>query len=304
MSSWQRIALIICGVTGTAAAQPAPQPLPAPQPYPAPQMSPPVDAAAPAPEKKGPKEPKRGDFDAGGKFRFPSGPDEAGKFDSFNWVALDANGRYYLLDSVFVAGEFPLAVKKPDSLMNGSDPRLIGGMNLRFEGKWSVPKMPMLEYDTEMGLELDASYMREGAMLLSDKDYPLFVGDFQPGIAGGLIMKIKLSSLVDFSLLPKFAFQTGDAENLTAIQIPMSLILKIGSLVKLSTDVGIFTGDDISLRAKNGGRIYLGAALDVKLGPIIAHAGAGFASLLTDEMGAYPTIKDSIYVDLNVKYAK
>src|SRR5688500_11521783 len=51
-----------------------------------------VAATAPAPEKKGPKEPKRGDFDAGGKFRFPSGPDEAGAFDSFNWVALDANG--------------------------------------------------------------------------------------------------------------------------------------------------------------------------------------------------------------------
>ncbi len=99
-------------------------------------------------------------------------------------------------------------------------------------------------------------------------------------------------------------FQTGETENLTAIQVPMSLILKLGSLVKLSTDVGVFTGDDISLRAKNGGRIYLGAALDVKLGPIVAHAGAGFASLLTDEMGAYPTIKDSVYVDLNVKYAK
>jgi hypothetical protein len=271
---------------------------------PAPTGDPMATQASATPEKKGPKEPKRGDFDAGGKFRFPSGPDEMGKFDSFNWVALDGNGRYYLLDSVFVAGEVPLAVKKPDSLMTGEDPRLIGGMNLRLEGKWSMPKMPMIKYDTEMGIELDASYMREGAMLLSDKDYPLFVGDFQPGLAGGLIMKIKLSSLVDFSLLPKFVFQTGDAENLTAVQVPMSLILKLGSLVKLSTDLGVFTGDDISLRAKNGGRIYLGAALDVKLGPIIAHAGAGFASLLTDEMGAYPTIKDSVYIDLNVKYAK
>jgi hypothetical protein len=38
------------------------------------------------------------------------------------------------------------------------------------------------------------------------------------------------------------------------------------------------------------------------LGPIITHAGAGVASLLTG--GAYPTIRDSVYIDLNVKYAK
>lgn len=283
--------------SGTALAQVAPPPPPPPLP---------ADAAAPPAQeqKPAPKTPKRGDFDAGGTFRFPSGPDEAGAYDSFNWVALDANGRYYLLDSVFVAGEFPLAVKKPDTLMDGSDPRLIGGANLRLEGRWAVPRMPLVKYDIDMGLELHAAYMREGAMLLSDKDYPLFVGDFQPGLSGGLIMKIKLSSLVDFSLLPKFVFQTGTAENLTAVQVPVSLILALGSLVKLSADAGVFTGDDISLRARNGGRIYLGAALDVKLGPIVAHAGAGFASLLVDEMGAYPTIKDSVYVDLNVKYAK
>jgi hypothetical protein len=66
----------------------------------------------------------------------------------------------------------------------------------------------------------------------------------------------------------------------------------------------VFTGDNISLRAKNGGRIYLGAALDLKIGPIITHAGAGFASLLTDDMGLYHSIGDSVYIDLNVKYAK
>ncbi len=65
---------------------------------------------------------------------------------------------------------------------------------------------------------------------------------------------------------PKRGDQTGTVENLTAVQVPVSLILKLGSLVKLSADAGVFTGDDISLRARNGGRIYLGAALDVKLG--------------------------------------
>lgn len=117
-------------------------------------------------------------------------------------------------------------------------------------------------------------------------------------------MNVKLSSLVDLKLNPAFVFQTGEAENITAVQVPMALVLKLGEVIKLSADLGVFTGDDISLRAKNGGRVYLGAALDVKIGRIITHLGAGFASLLTDEMGAYPTIKDSVYLDLNVKFAK
>ena len=139
-------------------------------------------------------------------------------------------------------------------------------------------------------------------MLLSDKDFPLFTGDMKPGFAGALITKVKLSSLVDFSLLPAWVYQSGSADSLSAVQIPMSLILKLGEPVKVSADLGIFTGDDYSFSGDNGGRIYAGGALDLKIGPILAHAGAGVASLLTG--GAYPTISDSVYVDLNVKYAK
>jgi hypothetical protein len=40
----------------------------------------------------------------------------------------------------------------------------------------------------------------------------------------------------------------------------------------------------------------------VKIGPILAHAGAGVASLLTG--GMYPTISDSVYIDVNAKYVK
>lgn len=291
--------LLSCVVAESAFAQPTPTTPTAPMPAPA-------DAPPPAEEKKGPKEPKRGDFDAGGQARFPSGPDEMNQYDSFNWVAVDLKGRYFLLDSISANGFIPLAVKHPDNLGGGAiEPKMLGGMRIDLEAKLpKLPKMPGIKYETEVGLGLTVSYMREGAMLLSDKDYPLFVGDMQPGLAGTLLMKVKLSSLVDFKLLPAFVFQTGETENITAIQVPMSLVLKVGNAVKLSTDLGVFTGDDISLRAKNGGRIYLGAALDVKIGRIITHLGAGFASLLTDEMGAYPTIKDSVYLDLNVKFAK
>jgi hypothetical protein len=36
--------------------------------------------------------------------RLPSGPDEVGQDATFNWVAVDLRGRYFLLDSVTVNG--------------------------------------------------------------------------------------------------------------------------------------------------------------------------------------------------------
>ncbi len=317
------------GPTATPApAPPAAPPVAAPQPPPDPnawQGAAPVPQSAPAaypgysgyapygteasttPQAQNKKkEPKRGDFDAGGQARFPSGPDEAGAYDSFNWVAVDLKGRYFLLDSVTVNASAPLAVKKPDALMDGTDPRMLGGMSVTLEA--ITPQLPSMPFvpktkGTKVGLSVTGSYMREGAMLLSPRDFPLFTGDMQPGVSGGLISIVKLSTLVDFSFIPTFVFQSGTTENLTALQVPLALSLDIG-LVKLSADLGIYTGDDISLRPSRGGRIATGAALDVKLGRIIAHAGAGFASLLVDDMGMYPSIGESMYVDLNVKFAK
>lgn len=259
-----------------------------------------------APDTTKKKEPGRGDFDAGGQARFPSGPDATGgNYDSFNWVAADLKGRYYLLDQVTVDAFIPLAVKKPDELMLGTtmvDPRMIGGVQARLEAKLAVPKTSLVKYDTEAGLQLTVGYMREGAMLLSDKDFPLFTGDFKPGFAGGMLMKVKLSTLVDFALVPAWVYQSGTMDSLTAVQVPMSLRIALGDLVKVSADLGVYTGDDYSFSGDNGGRISTGAALDLKIGPIIVHTGAGVASLLSG--GLYPSIRDSVYVEANVKYAK
>lgn len=305
MLSWYRSAFVVAalaGLGGTALGQPTPPP----DEVGAPAGEAPHDGGEASPEgEEEPKEPGRGDFDAGGQVRLPSGPDEAGEYATWNWVALDLVGRYFLLDSVTINGRVPLAVVKPDELMGELgvvDPKLIGGMTVSLEAK--LPKMPFqsVTSGTEAGLVLSGAYMREGAMLLSEKDFPLYAGDFKPGFSTGLIAKVKLSSLIDFATVPVFVYQSGTAENLTAVQIPTSTILKIGSLVKLSADVGIFTGDDFSFRGSNGGRIAAGGALTVKLGPILAHAGAGLASLLTGPL--YPTVGDSLYIDLNVKYAK
>jgi hypothetical protein len=264
------------------------------------EMPPPQDQP-PAEEQK-PKEPKRGDFDAGGQVRLPSGPDEMGQYATFNWVAVDLKGRYYLLKQVSVSGNIPVALIKPDSVMGGAEPSMFGGMSLTLDAR--MPRSPFVPKNTkyDMALQLTGAYMREGAMLLSEKDYPLFMGDFKPGFAGGALIKMQMSSLIDFALQPAWVYQSGSGGSLTAVQIPMSLIVKLGETLKVSSDLGVFTGDDYSFRPSRGGRIYAGGALDVKIGPIIAHAGAGVASLLTG--GLYPTIKDSFYIDLNVKYAK
>jgi hypothetical protein len=301
---------VICFASAPVLAQPAVDQPPPPTPTTDPSLGPAASSStetsttgeAPPPEKK--KEPGRGDFDAGGQVRFPNGPDENSEYKSFNWIALDLKGRYYLLDQVTVDGFFPLAVKKPEAAgMGGPEPSMIGGLQTRLEAKFKAPKMPMVPSEgTQVGLQLSLGYMREGAMLLSEKDFPLYVGDFKPGIGTGLLMKVKLSSLLDFSLVPAWVYQSGTMESLTAVQIPMSLRVALGELLKLSFDLGVYTGDDYSFSGDEGGRIATGAALTVKLGPIVLHTGAGVASLLTG--GLYPSVSDSVYVDVNVKYAK
>ena len=78
-------------------------------------------------------------------------------------------------------------------------------------------------------------------MLLSDKDYPFFAGDMKPGFAGGLVTKVKLSSLLDFALIPTWVYQSGSMESLTAVQIPMALQVGLGNVAKLNAERGIYT---------------------------------------------------------------
>lgn len=296
MSSRLRASLVaatLTALTGTALAQ-------VPPPADPPEEPPPE---AEAEEEK--KAPGRGDFDAGGQVRLPNGPDEMGEFATFNWVALDVKGRYFVFDGVTINGNFPIAIIKPDTL-GPVDPRAIGGGSLTLDVKTpsNVPIVSSVGKGTEAGLILTGAYMREGAMLLSEKDYPLFIGDFKPGFAGGLRMKAKLSSVIDFSLVPVWVYQAGSSEAAQAVQIPMSTIVAVGETLKVSVDLGIYTGDDYTFRSSKGGRVSAGGAIDLKIGPILTHAGAGVASLGTGDMSPYPTIADSLYIDLNVKYVK
>ncbi len=282
---------LLLAVPAAARAQATPQPPPRPQPTPEQQ----------AEEDARKKEPRQGDFDAGGQIRLPSGPDEDGEFATFNWIALDLEGRYHVFGPVAFVGYVPLAVWKPDTVAGGAiDPKLIGGGTLSLEVIMKTPKSGA--YETKAGIVLTGGYMREGAMLLSKKDYPLFIGDFKPGFGIGLPMIVRLSSVFDLTMTPAYVHQSGTEEGLDAFQLPTSTVVKLGDLAKLGADLGIYTGDDFSFRGSNGGRTSLGASLEVKIGSIVAHAGTGFASLQTG--GLYPSVRDSLYVDLDVKYAK
>jgi hypothetical protein len=263
--------------------------------------------AQPAPEKDPhqdedrPKEPKQGDFDAGGQVRLPSGPDEDGEFATFHWVALDLEGRYHVFGPLAFVGRVPLAVWRPDTIGGGAiDPSFFGGMTLSLEAIMDVPRAG--PYETRAGIVLTGGFMRVGAMLLSAKDYPLFVGDFKPGFGVGLPMLVRLSSVFDLSLTPTYVHQAGTDEGIDALQLPLSVILEVGSLAKLSADAGVYTGDDFSFRGSNGGRTSLGGSLAVKIGHIALLAGAGLASVQTG--GLYPGARESLYIDLDVKYEK
>lgn len=86
-----------------------------------------------------PKEPKPGDFVAGGQVRLPNGPDEAGEHATFNWIAVDAKGRYYLLKPLFIDVLVPMALIRPDDV-GGTEPKMFGA----FSGTLNVrlPEMP------------------------------------------------------------------------------------------------------------------------------------------------------------------
>lgn len=316
MALTNRVVVALCAMAASAWAQDPPPPAPnapaTPTTYPT--YSPPAPyptygngEAVPTPTTvMDEKLPKPGDFDAGGNLKFPNGPDTEGKYATYNWIAVDLKGKYQLFDVLEVNANIPLAVHHPDTLpMSQREPKLFGGINARLELKTPKPPViPLFNYEATLGLVVSAAYMHEKAMLLSDKDFPLFVGNYEPGLTAGLIMKLKLSSLLDFSFLPLWIHQANPGDAIDALQVPLALIIKLGSVVKLQAELGIYTGDGLSLRARDDGRVQAGGSLDVKVWKLLLHAGAGAASLVTGGTGMYPSVRDSVYVELNVKYEK
>lgn len=238
--------------------------------------------------------PRRGTFDAGGKLRFPNGPDEMGQFAQFNWVAVDLQGRYFVLDQLSLEGLVLTAPVHQDLGMTES--KIFGGFLVG----------PTLNLDKAFGIDVKLGALTQNAVLLSAKDAPIYVGDLDLAAKLGPWIKLHRFGL-DLDLVPQVTFQNTD-DKIVALQVPVSAAVSLGRAFKLAAEVGIYTGDDLDPRPSQGGRIAAGAAIDVKVGHILVHAGAGFASLLTtdDPSGGnlYSSIGDSVYVDLDAKYVK
>jgi hypothetical protein len=248
-----------------------------------------AQAAAVDPTSKPDDPDAKGKFDAGAQLRLPSGPDETGKFGSFHWIAVDAKGRYNPSDFFSAYLTIPLAVKHPDFPEPLPAPTLLGGFTARGD----------LGLGKTLGIGLTAGLMREGAFLLSEKDYPYFHGDFKPGGGIGPYLRFDMFGLF-VSVLPQVIWQSGTG---TALQVPLSAKVNLIDVLEVAADAGLYTGPKLALGAKDGGRIYAGASAMLRLGPIKLRLGSGVASLLTDPAGYYPSIKESIYFDFNVRYA-
>jgi hypothetical protein len=252
-----------------------------------------VEPAAPTPDNPDAK----GKFNAGGALAFPSGPDDTGKYASFNWVKLNAIGRYNPSDLTRVYINIPVAVKKAD--LPGESPSMFGGVTARGELGAKVA-----------GVQVTVGMMKEGAFFYSDKMFPLYVGDYEPAVSIGPYINIKHWGLY-FMTAPAIAYQksgglklNGTNDGGAAVQLPLSAAVHLGSLLEVAADTGLYTGNGFSFDAKQNASIFAGGSLTVKVKPVMVHLGAGVASLLTDQMAAYHSIGDSVYFDLNVKYVK
>jgi hypothetical protein len=236
-----------------------------------------------------------GKFNAGFKVRMPNGPGDDGTYGQFNWIGVDLTGRYNVTDAIGVGGTLYTAPVKPDfpdgAMME--DPKVFGGFMAR----------PELRLGSTIGAFVDVGFLTYGAVLLSEKDIPIYQGDYELATRVGPWVKLK-ANVVYLSILPALVFQNGDPEKIAGFQLPVNAMLRAGEMLKVSADVGLYSGDDFKVGADDGGRIAIGAAVDIKVGAIALHLGAGLNSLLTSDNGPYDTIGHSLYFDVAAKYLK
>lgn len=253
------------------------------------EAAPEAQAEAQAPEE----EKQQGRVDAGGKLRFPSGPDDSMEFGLFNWIALDLRAQYGISDALAAGVHVPLAVKKPEGEFE-----TLGG----FTGYGSLKLLKLV------GVSLKVGMMRQGAFLLTPYDAPIYFGDLKAGAALGPSLALK-TGVVDVAAALDVIVQMDSAgamldETLTAVALPISAMVQVRDLLKVGAETGVYTGHEFKLGAEDGGRIPLTANVSLKLGKVILNLGAGFATLITSDTGGlYPGIGDSLFVGLNAKWA-
>jgi len=162
-----------------------------------------------------------------------------------------------------------------------------------------------------IGLQVTLGYMKEQSFFYSEKMFPYYFGDYTPAVSAGAYVHFKHWGLY-LDTAPTLAYQAagsfkkadGSGDGGAAIQLPLSAAVHLGSLLEVAADTGIFTGSGLSFDAKDDASIFAGGSITIKVKPVKVHLGAGVASLLTDQMGPYHSIGDSVYFDLNAAYVK
>lgn len=210
--------------------------------------------------------------------------------DSFNFIGLDLGGRYNVTDMINVGARIPLAVSKPDGFS------VFGGAAVRAE----------LRLGATIGVAADVGFGKEGMFALSAQDAPLYAepADYTAGAKLGVWVRAKAGPTY-LSVEPAFVYQAeGQAEAIEAVHLPVTAMFRAGNVARAGVLVGIYTGDDFKFGADEGARIATGLVADIKVSSIALQLGAGFASLLTDDMAAYTSVGKSVYVTVGLMYAK
>lgn len=214
----------------------------------------------------------------------------SGAGDSFNFIGVQPWGRYNVSDSINVGARIPLAVSKPDGFA------AFGGAMARAE----------LRLGATIGAMAEVGFLKHFAVLLSDQDAPAYSDadgiDYDFAMRLGPWVRVK-GGPVYLSFDPAFVYQAGDP-GITGVQFPVTGLLRAGSVAHVGAQVGIYTGDDFKLGADEGGRVAAGLVADVSVSSIKVMFGAGFASLLTDDMALYTSVGKSVYVTVNLAYVK
>ncbi len=207
--------------------------------------------------------------------------------DSFNFIGIEPGGRYNLTDAISVGARIPLVVKKPDGAA------AFGGMMARAE----------LRLGATIGAAIEGGFSKNGGALLSSQDAPVYAdaADYAAAVVVGPWVRFK-GGPTYLSFNPAFVYQAGDPK-ITGLQFPVTAMFRMSGVLQAGGQLGVYTGDDFKMGAKDGGRVALGALVNLNVSSITVQGAAGFSSLLTDDASPlYTSIGKAVYVTFGLIY--
>lgn len=227
-----------------------------------------------------------GHYAAGLKVMVGSGLD-----DTFNFIGIEPHGHYNVTDAIRVGARLPLSVSQPDGFTN------LGGLMARAE----------IKLGATIGVFAEAGFLKYGAVLESEQDSMAYLDGDEVDYGFATRLGIAIHGKAGPTYLhvePAFVYQSGDPEAITGAQLPVTALFRAGSTAQAGIMAGLYTGDDFELGAEHEGRLAVGLVAHLHVSKIQLGLGAGFSSLLTEDEGRYTSVGKSLYVMVNLEYAK